>query len=438
MARAYLQRAREETVGSYLLPICTAMAISLTAGFALGTTVAFARAVGWGAGGRLGALVQAHGHAQLMGWAGLFILGMAYRLVPRFTASSPVAPLPFFASFLALGTGVMVRVIGQPLATGEVGKGLLLASGGLEATGAAIFAYQVGRRLWRRPGAPFTPHLASMAWWLLMAKALALAWAFAVPGMGPAMYPFGRNQALVTMEMVGFVLCAVIGVSLRTVFIFFGRQLLQGPTLWAIWAPLQAGLFLYLAVALWRDAHPDATALELEATAHMLMGLGLASPALLSAFWRPPLRLRALSREPGRLVQMAMGWLALGGVMLTTMGAISLAHIAPLELPRLDAIRHVLGTGTITTMILGMAYLVLPPFALARQRGLGYRWAVRVALVALPSATALRALGSWMRGKWGVADHLAGWGGALAWTAVATFAIALAQAMLQRDQEGGS
>jgi len=124
--------------------------------------------------------------------------------------------------------------------------------------------------------------------------------------------------------------------------------------------------------------------------------------------------------------------------MVTTMGALSLAHIAPLELPRLDAIRHVLGTGTITTMILGMAYLVLPPFALARQRGLGYRWAVRVALVALPSATALRALGSWMRGKWGVADHLAGWGGALAWTAVATFAIALAQAMLQRDHEGGS
>jgi len=438
LARAYLQRAREEVVGSYLLPLWTAIVISLAAGFALGATIAFARAVGWGVGGRLGALVQAHGHAQLMGWAGLFILGMAYRLVPRFTASSPVPPLPFFASFLALGTGVMVRVIGQPLATGGVGKALLLVSGGLEATGAAIFAHQVGRRLWHRPGAPFTPHLTSMAWWLVVAKALALAWAFDAQGMGPAVYPFGWNQALVTTEMVGFVLCAVIGVSLRTVFIFFGRPPLQGPMVWGIWAPLQAGLALYLAAAFWRDAHPNTTALELEATAHMLMGLGLASPALLSAFWRPPLRLRTLSREPGRLVQMAMGWLALGGVMLTTMGALSLAHVAPLELPRLDALRHVLGTGSITTMILGMAYLVLPPFALARQRGLGYRWAVRVALAALPLATILRALGSWMRGDWGAADHLAGWGGALAWMAVATFAIALAQAILQRAQDEGS
>jgi len=438
LARPYLQRAQEEALGLYLLPLALAIIIALAGGFALGTLVAFARLGGWGLGGRLGAAVQAHGHAQLLGWAGLFTVGMASRLVPRFAGAPAMRPLPLCASSLALAAGVAVRLVGQPLAQGEAGRAVLLASAALETVGSAVFAHQVVGRLWPslRRGAPFAPHLASMALWLVAASALSLAWAVDA-GRGPALVPFLREQTLAGVEMTGFVLSAVIGVSMRTVMVFFGRPLPPAPVVWGVWAPLQAGLALQLAATAWREHDALAPTLEMEALASLLVGVGLALPALLTGFWRPPLRLRALSREPGALVQTGMGWLAAGGGMLVALGVLSLAQDAPIAYGRLDAARHVLAVGTVTTMILGMAYLVLPPFALARQHGLPYRPQVRLALVALPAATVLRALGGWTRGEWGVADHLVGWSGVLAWAAVAAFALALAQAVRARLQAGG-
>ncbi len=439
MARPYLQRMQEEAIGAYLLPLLVAVLLALLGGFSLGILAALARAQGWGLRGGLGAVIQAHGHVQLTGWAGLFIVGMAYRLVPRFVGAPPVRPLPFLASCLALAAGVAVRGIGQPLAQGEAGRAVLWAAAALEVTGAALFCREVVSRLWPalRRGAPFAPHLMSMALWLVAVKALFLAWAGSAGGGGPVLMPFLREQALVTAEMVGFVLSAVIGVSLRTVLIFFGRPLPWPLVVWAMWAPLQVGLVLYLAALAWREGGLAAPTLEMEAGAHMLMGGALLAPALLTAFWRPPLRLRTLSRGPGRLVQMGMAWLMVGGVMLAVLGAISLAQDAPIPYGRLDAARHVLGVGTVTTMILGMAYLLLPPFALARQHGLPYGLQVRLALVALPAATALRALGAWTRGQWGAADVLTACSGILAWVTVAAFALALARTVLARLQSAG-
>src|SRR5262245_27443911 len=62
-----------------------ALLFTLTGGTTLG-----AMALLWmSARGRLGGLVrgeiQVHGHYQLVGWVGLFIVGIAYRILPRFT-----------------------------------------------------------------------------------------------------------------------------------------------------------------------------------------------------------------------------------------------------------------------------------------------------------------------------------------------------------------
>jgi len=60
----------------------------------------------------------------------------------------------------------------------------------------------------------------------------------------------------------------------------------------------------------------------------------------------------------------------------------------------IDAIRHFLALGFMTTMIIGMAFLVLPPLAMRRVAAKPVRLAVPVLLTFLHGATAARGAGS--------------------------------------------
>lgn len=119
-----------------------ALGIGLTAGFGYAAVLVAALAFGILPGGWFGAVVQAHGHAQLFGWVGLFVLGMGLFFLPRLrgTTLKGTARLP-----LALGclvTGIALRSIAQPW-MGFVGpapilRGLLLLSALLELAGMLV------------------------------------------------------------------------------------------------------------------------------------------------------------------------------------------------------------------------------------------------------------------------------------------------------------
>ncbi|HEX21289.1 MAG TPA: hypothetical protein ENH19_01385, partial [Actinobacteria bacterium] len=66
--------------------IYAALAITLTAGSTLGAWF-LANAVAKGIYGQaMGRVIHIHAHAQLFGWVTLFIMGMAYVILPRFKA----------------------------------------------------------------------------------------------------------------------------------------------------------------------------------------------------------------------------------------------------------------------------------------------------------------------------------------------------------------
>src|SRR5688572_587402 len=67
-------------VASLLVGICL--------GFALGLHIATVRLLDAGRPERTAELIQAHGQAQLLGFAGLYVIGMSLRLLPRFTGGS--------------------------------------------------------------------------------------------------------------------------------------------------------------------------------------------------------------------------------------------------------------------------------------------------------------------------------------------------------------
>ena len=95
--------------------VFAALAIGLTAGFGYGAIIVAALAFRWPLGTWWIALVQAHGHAQLFGWAGLFVLGVGLFFLPRLRGTTLARPRLAPWALASLVGGIAMRALSQPL-----------------------------------------------------------------------------------------------------------------------------------------------------------------------------------------------------------------------------------------------------------------------------------------------------------------------------------
>ncbi|HWU38041.1 MAG TPA: hypothetical protein VN203_10380, partial [Candidatus Acidoferrum sp.] len=128
--------------------IWLALAIAIFAGFGIGSHLAFIIGFGFPLKASFPSMVQAHGHAQLVGWAGFFVIGTSLHFIPRLSS----VPLPhqrwIGAVLWLVGTGLLLRVIGQsvlPYLGGgiipDLLRWLVTASGALEAAGMFLYLF---------------------------------------------------------------------------------------------------------------------------------------------------------------------------------------------------------------------------------------------------------------------------------------------------------
>lgn len=96
--------------------ISTALIMGAAGGFAIATILTLTSSLHVRLGIWWLALVQAHGHLQLFGWAGLFILGVALHFLPRLRGNglrhSELVPYAVWA----FGIAFTLRLIAQPMA----------------------------------------------------------------------------------------------------------------------------------------------------------------------------------------------------------------------------------------------------------------------------------------------------------------------------------
>lgn len=172
--------------------------------------------------------VNAHGHAQIFGWVGMFVMGFAYQAFPRFKhthlALAPVA----WASLGLMLTGLIGRTFGEPLADTITGVGsLAVVSAWLEVAATVLFL-SVILATWRRAGKP----LAIYDYYILSA----LIW-FIVQAVFEALYlratlNAGSREALLALvatwqgamreiQIHGFALMIILGVSQRILHHFY-------------------------------------------------------------------------------------------------------------------------------------------------------------------------------------------------------------------------
>jgi hypothetical protein len=372
--------------------------------------------------------INAHGHAQVFGWVGLFVMGFAYQAFPRFKHTTLAFPRLAAISLVAMLLGIVGRSISQPLVASIPQLWLLAAaSSALEVVAIVIFAVLVVTT-WRRSG----KGLAFYDYYVLCA----LFW-FVIQGVYESVYLTATLFAsgdelshlvatwqapLRDVQIHGFALLIILGVSQR---IFHHFYALPQPSVRRSMLMLP---LLNLAVV------GEAIGLVLMRTAgRSWAGLWYASVILLAACVLALLidwRIFSPAQDKDRslkFLRAAYIWLFISLAMLVLLplyqfGALrafspdSQAAISGFSHAYYGATRHAITVGFVSMMIVGVAAKVVPNLNGISSQALSSLWGP---FVLLNAGCALRVVGQTLTDFTATAFPFAGVSGLLEVTALA-------------------
>lgn len=321
--------------------------------------------------------INAHGHAMIFGWVGLFIMGFALQAFPRMWH----VPLPWakgaVASFAVMVGGILVRTLAMAAAGTWWAAGVALAGGVLElmailvVCGILLKAF-INKQAKSEPYMAFV--LAALGWfvaqavyglWHIWMTMTAASWEALIHQVSTYQAP------LRDMQVHGLALFMILGVSMRIFPALFGLPRVSERRAWIglgllITAVLgEIGCFLAFRLT---DGHGWAIGLY---GAWVLLACGVVTVAWPWKLWR-----RAQSRDRSiKFIRTAYGWLAISLVMLLALPLYQQALGTPFSHAYYGAIRHAVTVGFISMMIMGVAAKVAPtlrgrdPHTLSRMWG---------------------------------------------------------------------
>ncbi|MFQ5990212.1 MAG: hypothetical protein ACE5K9_09900, partial [Candidatus Methylomirabilales bacterium] len=134
--------------------IWVALATAVFVGFVIGAHLAFVIGYDFSVGKGFYAFIQTHGHVQLVGWVGLFIIGISLHLIPRMASVPLSRPLWIPWILWLMATGLLLRSIGHTVVPYLAGGALFLpvswlvvGSGLLEWAGIVMYGLLLIRTL---------------------------------------------------------------------------------------------------------------------------------------------------------------------------------------------------------------------------------------------------------------------------------------------------
>ena len=334
--------------------------------------------------------VNAHGHAQIFGWVGLFVMGFAYQAFPRMKHTNLWRPDLAVMSFYLMVFGIFARAIGEPLFDLPMFRELAVAAGLAEIAAICIFV-AVLLNTFRISGKPYERHevfiVAALGFFFFQAiYDLGLLYATtAAIDRSQLLHLVATYQApLRDLQIHGFALLMILGVGIRMFPALFGMarprpRLVTGSFVVMVVAILgEAAFFLVM-----RRTGDYRWAIPMYAS---MVGLAAASVAL-SFLWRFLVRPSDTDRST-KFVRFAVAWLHTSMILLVLVpvymrvvlpGAGSLSPSGQDALAigfshaYYGAVRHAITVGFISLMILGMAGKVVPTLNgvdIRRLRGL--------------------------------------------------------------------
>jgi hypothetical protein len=313
---------------------------------------------------------QIHGHAQVLGFAALFLMGIAYHALPRILGIGAFTCASARPAFWMMFAGVILRNIGQPLGFYPIGRLLSLVSAGLEAASVLLFARFVFALLARvRAGKydPSDPILRFVGWgtiFFVVAIAFVAAQGVWLAGHIGTAAPVSLTEPFYFAALYGFLLAWIYGFGNRVVSMFLG----VGPAARGtpeVTLALQIGA-LALSLASYIPGMALRPALLLRDTGLVLAALSALVYLAGNGFlWRratfPAMRAPG---APTAAIRCAFGCLGLWALL--ELAAVVLSRVTAIPAQNLwwsDAARHLFTIGFLTLLIVGMSLRILPVFS---------------------------------------------------------------------------
>lgn len=345
-----ITRAREKSLSRLLiLYITTGLTFMLLPGTFLGVWNLLAISSHRAANSVSAGWVQAHGHAQIFGWIGTFILGIGFYSIPKLRRMNPFALWAAWTCWALWTSGITLRwLTGVYLWQWRV---LLPLSAALELTAFLVFFSSVSGHRPQDSGKP------SLEKWVLVVITASLGLLttllvnfgatlfLAVRGTSPDL-PARFDQRFLVLETWGFLVPFVWGFSAKWLPIFLGLRPIRER--WLLVALGVNSIGVLFALAGWMT----------------FAAITLCSGILISTW---ALRLLEPTQQPAKtkgvhasfpiFVRLAYLWAILAAVLGIWASAVRESHGI------WGASRHALTVGFLATMVFSVGQRILPAFS---------------------------------------------------------------------------
>jgi uncharacterized protein involved in response to NO len=337
----------------------------------------------------LSVALELHVSLQLLGWCGLFILGMAMHVVPRFYGNVPIwYPWPQRIALVLIVSGLLLRGVAGSMPASWLSFVTMATAGVAVAAGLGVACATLGRVMWGRtmPMRPVGHWL-----WLGLAGATATSLTFAAMSLQQGLSGGERPDPYLwwTFQSVAlylFILPFAFGIASRSASALLG-----------LGAPARA---LDRTAAVLVGGGGVGLAIGAMSGVAVANGLGMLAIAGGSMAHVAGVRIfgRAATPAPGWFVaylRAAYAWLGVASVLYgwQALGALGALGVTGVEVLPGRPELHALTVGYLSVLIIGVASRLLPLFEGRALRFGGLLW---VALPALTLSTAIRMTGAVM------------------------------------------
>lgn len=392
--------------------------------------------------------VNAHGHAQIFGWVGLFVMGFAYRVLPSLLGRGLPWKNVARVSWLALLGGLVIRAGLQPFVQSHPWLiGVAHIGSALEIAAISLFGIQMSWIL-RRVPAEIVPG----AVWLLrgaitffVIQAIASAAYFHLTAQAPdresLLWLISHFQPpLRDLQVHGFAMLMVLGVGMILLPRWFGSRqmaprkstIVAAMLITAVVAEITGFLMMRVVGTRWAAVWGTASLLLLGSSLWIVLGTRLLKPF--------PVKSRG-----SKFIRTAHGWLL---ISLTMLMLLPLWQFA--VLPRLapgshaveigfshayyGAIRHAITVGFLSLMILGMSSRLMEELRGASAPAGN----LMLPFVLVNAGCLMRVAFQMLTDIHPLAFKLAGISGILELTGIGFWAVWMIGAMYRRDHTGSA
>ena len=331
--------------------------------------------------------INAHGHAQIFGWVGLFVMGFAYQAFPRFKHTSLWNPRLAVLTFYLMLAGLILRVIGEPLHQFAAMHwlGLLGTVFELMAIGLFIFIVAETFRRSQKPLVAYDYYVAAAFFWFFAQAVLDLFHLYMTTTASTKtalLQQVSTWQApLRDLQIHGFALTLILGVSQRFLHGIFGFPEIPRRRSLGVLAPLTAAVAgeVLLFVLFRKTGQPLYAGLMYACMVTIAVSVAVLTRSWWSHLWGHPAGVPeeiVLDRKDRsfKFIQAAYAWLALSLAMLLFVPFYNRLTGQEFSHAFYGATRHAITVGFISMMILGVAAKVVPVLNGVDTRVLSQLW----------------------------------------------------------------